>query len=435
MKVRDRVANGFAAAFPSADQVEPSSDGEYHRSVQIDERQNWLDVAAAAQHVRVAGTAFCLELRCDLDPVALSPKTLKRLRRKASKALRSELGSDYQLESLQAGSQGILIEVSANTSYSRTRSFLIGSHPPWPDKIDRAMESMRRTVRDALRSRVDPAIGVTASWGPGRGVFAEEVNLSEDPPLAAIRDTLRERGDLKTRLEFGRWILLVLAVLFGLAVPTLIFFLDQPVMAGYSGFFALYFLAFLPMVNGRLAGVRGEIAEVKERLELRGLFNEEERRAFRLYQLHNLDLKRYYDLALSQRRVIFGLGGFCITLGAGVAITALILVGDGGTSKEQNLLIAGIGAVGAILANFVAVIYLRMFSDTVKSMDTFHDRLVATHHLLFGNLLAARIADREKRDKTLADMAASVAHLDLEGKEDHSSSNGKAEAKVQRTIP
>ena len=81
-----------------------------------------------------------------------------------------------------------------------------------------------------------------------------------------------------------------------------------------------------------------------------------------------------------------------------MAITTLILLGEGG-ADQQEILISGVGAVGAILANFVAVIYLRMFRDIVGSMNTFHNRLVATHHLLFGNLLAARIDDRAKRDE------------------------------------
>jgi hypothetical protein len=56
-----------------------------------------------------------------------------------------------------------------------------------------------------------------------------------------------------------------------------------------------------------------------------------------------------------------------------------------------------IGAVGAILTNFVAAIYLRMNAATSENLAAFHSRLVETHELMLGNLLASRIDNDGQR--------------------------------------
>jgi hypothetical protein len=68
-----------------------------------------------------------------------------------------------------------------------------------------------------------------------------------------------------------------------------------------------------------------------------------------------------------------------------------------------------ITGLGGVLANFIAVIYLRMYSATVTSVGGFHQRLVTTHHLHFGNFLTAKIEATGLRDKALAEMATRLA--------------------------
>jgi hypothetical protein len=405
-RLRKWIADRVALSPPVAETASEEHD-LYHRSIQISVQPDWLDLAAAAQRVRVAGSAFILTLHLS-GQVEIDTETRERLKKRVGKALTKTLSDDYGLESLKVTPDSIVIEVTAATTHRRSRVFPVGSLPPWADEIDSAMEKMRREVRDVLRAKVNPELDVVAEWVPGRHVFAEEVSSTDSAPLAAVRESLRERTGMLTRLESVRQMLMMGTALLGILAPILIVKSSEVILSAYAVIGLLYALALLLVLHGRVVVIRAEVQEIKEGLELRGLLNDEERRAFRLYQLHNLDLKRYYDLALSQRRVIFGLGTFCIALGSGVAITALILLAEGGTTSQQKLLITGVGAVGAILANFVAVIYLRMFRDTVSSMNTFHNRLVSTHHLLFGNLLVARIGNRIKRDDALAQMASSI---------------------------
>ncbi|HEV2108778.1 MAG TPA: hypothetical protein VGR16_10990, partial [Thermomicrobiales bacterium] len=59
----------------------------------------------------------------------------------------------------------------------------------------------------------------------------------------------------------------------------------------------------------------------------------------------------------------------------------------------------------------IAVIFLRMFSETIQSMIDFHNRLVATHHVHFGNVLAAKITNEALRSETLSRMALALADI------------------------
>jgi hypothetical protein len=75
----------------------------------------------------------------------------------------------------------------------------------------------------------------------------------------------------------------------------------------------------------------------------------------------------------------------------------------------DKIVVASLGVLAGVLSNFVAAIYLKMYGGAVTSMTTFHDRLVATHYLHFGNFLVAKIDDVRTREETLARMAESLA--------------------------
>ncbi|MGH3669749.1 MAG: hypothetical protein ACRDSH_03805, partial [Pseudonocardiaceae bacterium] len=127
---------------------------------------------------------------------------------------------------------------------------------------------------------------------------------------------------------------------------------------------------------------------------------EDEKHAQRLFQLHSEQLRQYYDQALGQRGLVFFAGFGCILGGfAVVAFTfhALSSIHD----VPEKIVVAVLGGVGGILANFIAFIYLRMFSETIQSVGNFHDRLVLTHHLHFANVLISKMSSRDKADDAL----------------------------------
>jgi len=132
-----------------------------------------------------------------------------------------------------------------------------------------------------------------------------------------------------------------------------------------------------------------------------------EQRAQKLFKIHQYQLNKYYDQTLKQSKWIFFVGVTCLTLGFAVVGASLYLVHI--ASAQEHYVIAGLGAVGGLLSNFIGAIYLKMHAETVKSLTEFHNRLVLTHYLHFGNFLLAKIENQELREKSLAQMALNLS--------------------------
>ncbi len=135
-------------------------------------------------------------------------------------------------------------------------------------------------------------------------------------------------------------------------------------------------------------------------------------RAEKFFKSHQTQLRRYYDQTLTQSRWIFGAGLLCIVAGfvvVGTALGFVVASNSPSNSLSEKVVTAALGGAGGVLANFIAVIYLRMFKGTMDALNGFHTRLVATHHLHFANFLAAKIDDELVRRDTLADMAKTLA--------------------------
>jgi hypothetical protein len=181
-------------------------------------------------------------------------------------------------------------------------------------------------------------------------------------------------------------------------------------------------LSTLPSMRARVRDLETDIQQLDFQIDL---FSHEttkrEIRAEKLLRLNDIQLRRYYDLNLSQNRWIFSLGVGCIGLGSLIISASLYMVFKlNGGSQTTQVITAVLGAVGAILTNFVAAIYLRMNAATSENLAAFHSRLVETHQLMLGNLLASRIDDDGQRWDTLAALSLRL----VPQKEDHSKLSG-----------
>jgi hypothetical protein len=120
-------------------------------------------------------------------------------------------------------------------------------------------------------------------------------------------------------------------------------------------------------------------------------------------------LKRYYDQTLTQSSKIFYVGVFSILSG----IILIFIFSYWVTLVDNDQIILGfLGAIGSILSNYIAVIYGRMYKDTIESLNQFHNRLVTTHHLHYGALLSSQIKDNNLIDQTLSQMAINTSTLE-----------------------
>jgi MFS family permease len=174
-------------------------------------------------------------------------------------------------------------------------------------------------------------------------------------------------------------------------------------------FVALYGVAFLgwaTVISPR--EVENEIRQTEDELDLlRSLDVSMEQRAQKLFKLHQMELKKYYDQTLKQSKWIFLVGISCLVLGFAVIGASLWLVYK--TGEGDKKIIAWLGAIGGVLSNFIAAVYLKMHSETIKSLTEFHNRLVLTHYLHFGNFLLSKIDNAQLREKSLAQVAINLS--------------------------
>jgi hypothetical protein len=133
-----------------------------------------------------------------------------------------------------------------------------------------------------------------------------------------------------------------------------------------------------------------------------------EQRAQKLFKIHQYQLNKYYDQTLRISKWVFFVGVTCLVMGFLVVGASLWLVHGANAAKDQYV-VAALGAIGGLLSNFIGAIYLKMHSKTIKSLTEFHNRLVLTHYLHFGNFLLAKIENQDLREKSLAQMALNLS--------------------------
>ena len=138
-----------------------------------------------------------------------------------------------------------------------------------------------------------------------------------------------------------------------------------------------------------------------------------EQRAEKLFKHHQYELQKYYDQTLQHSKWIFVVGVFCIFVGFAIIAATFWLVASphGDKAFQEKVLVSVLGAVGGILANFIAVIYLRMFSEILKSVTDFHNRLVATHNLYFVNFVATKVSEAAIRDGIVSEIAKNLTKV------------------------
>lgn len=242
----------------------------------------------------------------------------------------------------------------------------------------------------------NPEIPLTAEVRTSRAELEKQIQRRES-----------ELWELKKHLRRRMWLsrLCLMTGLFFLGASPLLLMLgsDSWIFVLTS---ALYGLLFLTLAILRQPGsLRSSIHELESEIDLLEARDApEEERTEKLFRFYESVLRKYYDQNLSQGSWIFWLGLLCIGLGFAIVLASLILVARS-TALPGQIVTATLGALSGILVNYIAVIFLRMYSETVKSSNEFHNRLVKTHQMHFGSSLAAKLENSELREETLAQMA------------------------------
>lgn len=242
-------------------------------------------------------------------------------------------------------------------------------------------------------------------------VFGEESIESmknEKEYLSQRKDFIRKRS--YQFLITGSFLIFVFLVIFisrpfGVTVNKLIY--------SIALLYALASFLSIPFFRSRTKFFDEKIQDLDIQIDLiKFKVSKRESRAEKLLHINNLQLRRYYELNLNQNIWVFGIGIFCILLGFAIIATSFHLVLKVTTDHNAKIIIAVIGSIGSILANFVAAIYLNMHAKASQNLTDFHTRLVETQQILLGNLLASRIEKDEKRWDTLAQLSMDLIKKD-----------------------
>ncbi|MGN7311432.1 TRADD-N-associated membrane domain-containing protein [Alkalicoccobacillus gibsonii] len=253
-----------------------------------------------------------------------------------------------------------------------------------------------------------------------KSVFDELMNLdlkhetlnykeSLEKRKESLKEKIRLRNRNKRHLNFIGIIFIILSVI----IPVISYSIG--ISNNFTILFTIIFL-FYSVLAFLMASIRNPTIEEKELYEIE---NEIElstlnhysgaQRSEKLFKNHHMELKRYYDENLNQSRVIFRIGIVCIFAGFLIVLATTYIVWQNLNDELANkLIIGGLGSIAAILTNFVGVMYLRMHSETMKSLTQFHNRFVNTHHFHFGNFLISKIEDQKRREEALANLAISI---------------------------
>lgn len=284
-------------------------------------------------------------------------------------------------------------------------------------------------VEKIIGALVEVPIKVVATWQPGPHLTISDAIPADSSQSERRIVTLEQmRREAASRALAVGILAVVLALGAGIGVLVKIDLNTLIIAIFYAAIFGVIALIF----RARAASATADIELARAQQDLSELVDEpRERRALKMFQVHNEQLKRYYDQALQQRAFIFGTGVLSILAGFGVIGTALWLLVNTNTSNTVKLFIGALGAIGGIMGNFIAVVYLRMFTETIKSVGSFHDRLVTTHHLHFANFLMAKISSGVSRDAIFGAVAKIAAAADR-GRRIEASDKGTIKKKAKK---
>lgn len=219
----------------------------------------------------------------------------------------------------------------------------------------------------------------------------------------------------RTKIQRIYYVILGIALIMIVVIPIIVL---KNLQYPYTGFISLYVIvpiSILPFIRMQIKNIEDEIRVIDFDLDLQKFeVSKKEVRAEKILLINNYQLRRYYDLNLNQNIWVFGLGIFCIILGIAVIGVTLYLVLAVAQGWDSKLITGVVGAIGSFMTNYIAAIYLKMHASATHILGSFHSRLVETHQLLFGNLLASRIEDDKIRWQTLSQLALIVSKHETE---------------------
>jgi hypothetical protein len=189
------------------------------------------------------------------------------------------------------------------------------------------------------------------------------------------------------------------------------------VYANQGGLFAVtgFVYAFGGLMMGVVISDRArelDAKDLEDEIDLRQMGSASlEQKAHKLLKIQQNQLSRYLELILQQSRGIFVVGIGAMLVGVGVVMFTIWQTRSMGPEVDawQKAIVAVVGAIGAILTNYVAAIYLKMFSDIGLAVQKSIGSLSQSTNLNFANVLVTSITSEEARNETLKAIAVAIS--------------------------
>lgn len=171
--------------------------------------------------------------------------------------------------------------------------------------------------------------------------------------------------------------------------------------------FAVSQLLSFMLVRSEMGKNELQLEEVLSDFARASLLEGREKEAERVFSVNEKRLRRYYDVNLSQNRWVFYLGVACVAFGIFLALFTLNVLRFPLQDGARGY-VAVVGAASAVLTEFVAALFVRMHSSATRTLSLFHYRLLRTHQLLLGNLIASGVADEDLSRQLKAEMTLAL---------------------------
>lgn len=224
---------------------------------------------------------------------------------------------------------------------------------------------------------------------------------------------LKEMELLNKRIKFSAYIVTLLASIVPILTVTKSFLFketSQNIILSPDKLIIILSISSLSLALIRLKDrnlVVDRIKETSDELEYLNIEDESDiKKAEKQFKLHQNELQKYYSQNLSHSQKIFYTGIVCIILGFGIIAFTMWILSTKNINNTLELMITG--GIGGVLSNFIGVIYLKMYSETLKVLIEFHNKLVYTHNLHFSNYLLAKVENKELKEKILQEAILAI---------------------------
>lgn len=229
-------------------------------------------------------------------------------------------------------------------------------------------------------------------------------------------NSLKKREELNSRLKFLLSTIMFISLLLIILLISLVFFKKESVRLFLNSDkfeLMLTLIATIPPLIFLIESffdknlIFDKIKETSDELEYLNIENESDiKKAEKQFKLHQNELQKYYSQNLSHSQKIFYTGIVCIILGFGIIAFTMWILSTKNINNTLELMITG--GIGGVLSNFIGVIYLKMYSETLKVLIEFHNKLVYTHNLHFSNYLLAKVENKELKEKILQEAILAI---------------------------